>query len=266
MEHICKTGESSLGELDTLRESMPPVWIFIYCLEGSADISLSSRVYRLTQGCGTIITIDMFPAVSSRTADFRSFYLIIDRSLAEDASYNVPNAFFDSIYIEPVLQMGEMAQPWIQVIKSVTERDAGYRDEIVSSLIRGLILDYFSRWEMVYGKSRMGTERSPAEKMCSKFYNLVVDNFREHHDTAYYADRLNITPNYLAMLIRKICRESPKEAINRQLVLEIKYLLRTTTMSMEQVSHRLHFNNASYMCRFFRKQTGISLSEFRKQQ
>lgn len=266
MEHICKIGESSLHELDTIRETMPPVWIIVCCLDGCADISILSEVFKLTQGCGAIITNDMFPVVSGRTPDFRAFYMIVERHFAENASYNVPNTFFDAIYIEPVLKIGDMALPWIRLIKSVADTEAGYRAEIVSSLLHGFILDYFSRWENVYGKSTLNKERTPADMICSKFYNLVADNFREHHDTAYYADRLHITPNYLAMLIRQICMESPKEAIDRQLVLEIKHLLRTTSLSMEQVSHRLHFNNASYMCRFFRKHTGISLSEFRKQQ
>lgn len=244
---------------------MAPVWIIVYCLEGSAELSLMSETHRLNRGDGAIITIDMFPAIFNRTPDFRVFFMIIDRNFADNASYNAPNAFFDAIYVRPVLNMGDMGMPWIKLIKSVLGTDAGYRDQIFSSLLHGFILDYFSRWEMVYGKSALDAERKPAEMICGKFYNLVADNFREHHDTAYYADKLNITPNYLAMLIRQICLESPKEAINRQLLLEIKHLLRTTPLTMEQISHRLHFNNASYMCRFFRKKTGLYLSEFRKQ-
>lgn len=266
MEHICKVGESSLHELDNIRETMPPVWTIVYCFDGSADLSILSEVYRLSQGSGAILTNDMFPVVSARTPDFRAFYLIVDRNFADDVSYTLPNTFFDATYVEPVLKIGDMALPWIRLIKSVADRDAGYRDEIMSSLLHAFMLDYFSRWEEVYGKSALNKERTPAEMICSKFYNLVADNFREHHDTAYYADRLNITPNYLAILIRQICLESPKEAIDRQLILEIKHLLRTTSLSMEQISHRLHFNNASYMCRFFRKHTGTSLSQFRKQQ
>lgn len=266
MEHICELGESSLRELDTIRETMPPVWIVTYCFEGSADLTVWSNRFQLTKGSGTIITNDMFPSVTNRTDDFLAFYMIFDRSFAENASYGVPNAFFDAVYIEPVLKIDDMALPWLRLIKSVADTDAGYRGEIVSSLLHGFLLDYFSRWEIVYGKSALEKERTPADMICSKFYNLVADNFREHHDTSYYADRLNITSNYLAMLTRQICMENPKEAIDRQLVLEIKHLLRTTSLSMEQVAHRLYFNNTSYMCRFFRKRTGISLSEFRKQQ
>lgn len=266
MEHICKIGESPLYEIDTIHETMPPVWTVAYCLEGSACLSVFSDILPFTKGSGVIITNDMFPNVSDRTPDFKAFYLIIDRNFAENATYNMPNAFFDAIYIQRVLKIDSIALPWIRLIKSVIGTDAGYRSEIISSLLHGFILDFFSQWEITYGKSTLNKERTHADKICSIFYNLVADNFREHHDTAYYADRLNITPNYLAMLIRQICFESPKEAINRQLVLEIKHLLRTSSLSIEQISHQLHFNTPSYLCRFSRKHTGMSLSEFRKQQ
>lgn len=266
MDHICKIGESSLSELENIRETLPPVCIVVYCLEGSAELTILSNSFPFIKGCGTIITTDMLPSVTNRSDDFRAFYMMFDRDFTDNATYNVPTAFFDAIYIEPVLRIDDFALPWIGLIKSVAGADSGYRDEVLSSLLRGFILDYFSRWEIVYGKGAWERERKSADMICSKFYNLVMDNFREHHDTTYYADKLHITANYLAMLIRKICLESPKEAIDRQLVLEIKHLLRTTSLSIEQISHKLNFNNASYMCRFFRKRTGRSLSEFRNQQ
>lgn len=264
MDRLWSTGESSLHELDTIRETMPPVWIIVYCLAGSAAISVLSNSFALTEGHAAILFTEMFPVVSERSGDFRAFYMIIERNFAEDASYGMPNAFFDTIFFKPVLKIDDIAPAWIRLIRQVMETDADYRDEIVSPLLRGFFYDYYSRWETVYGKNILNEGHTNADIICSKFYNLVADNFREHHDTAYYADRLNITPNYLAMLIRQICMETPKEAIGRQLILEIKYLLRTTPLTVEQISHRLHFNTASYMCRFFRKHTGTSLSEFRK--
>lgn len=98
MEHICKIGESPLYEIDTIHETMPPVWTVAYCLEGSACLSVFSDILPFTKGSGVIITNDMFPNVSDRTPDFKAFYLIIDRNFAENATYNMPNAFFDAIY------------------------------------------------------------------------------------------------------------------------------------------------------------------------
>lgn len=34
------------------------------------------------------------------------------------------------------------------------------------------------------------------------------------------------SPNYLAIIVRQVCKESPKEAIDRQVVSEMKYLVK----------------------------------------
>ena len=71
-------------------------------------------------------------------------------------------------------------------------------------------------------------------------------------------------PNYLAIIVRQVCKESPKEAIDRLVVAEIKYMIRHTTLTAGQMAIRQHFPDTSYMCRYFRKRTGMSISEYRK--
>lgn len=153
MDRLWSTGESSLHELDTIRETMPPVWIIVYCLAGSAAISVLSNSFALTEGHAAILFTEMFSVVSERSGDFRAFYMIIERNFAEDASYGMPNAFFDTIFFKPVLKIDDIAPAWIRLIRQVMETDADYRDEIVSPLLRGFFYDYYSRWETVYGKN-----------------------------------------------------------------------------------------------------------------
>lgn len=66
------------------------------------------------------------------------------------------------------------------------------------------------------------------------------------------------------MITRQVCRESPKAAIDRMVVLTIKNLLRTTAMTVEQIAAELHFADTSYMCRYFRRHAGQSMGEYRR--
>lgn len=65
------------------------------------------------------------------------------------------------------------------------------------------------------------------------------------------------------MIVRRVCKETPKEAINRQVVSEMKHLIKNTSLNADQIAIRLHFPNTSYMCRYFKKYTGMSISEYR---
>ena len=81
----------------------------------------------------------------------------------------------------------------------------------------------------------------------------------------YYARRLNITPFYLSQLTGTFFNHSPKSLINRRVIPEIKTLLRYSTLSVEQIADKLHFDDPSYLCRYFRRETGISLTTYRRQ-
>lgn len=47
------------------------------------------------------------------------------------------------------------------------------------------------------------------------------------------------------------------------MILEIKHLLKNTTLTAAQIALRLHFPDSSYLCRYFRKHTGTSISTYR---
>ena len=54
-----------------------------------------------------------------------------------------------------------------------------------------------------------------------------------------------------------------KEQINIQIVRVASMLLDTTDLSVKQIAERLHYDDPSYMCRIFRKHTGMSPIEYR---
>jgi len=76
-------------------------------------------------------------------------------------------------------------------------------------------------------------------------------------------DRLNVTPNYLNIIIKRNTGISAKEQIKLQLCLVIKTLLDTTDLSVKEIAERLHYDDPSYLCRIFRKQTGMTPIQYR---
>ncbi|MCR6506441.1 helix-turn-helix domain-containing protein [Bacteroides sp. KH365_2] len=58
---------------------------------------------------------------------------------------------------------------------------------------------------------------------------------------------------------------SPKEIIDRQIVMEIKRMLISTDLSAKEIADRFHFDSTSYMGRYFRRHTGMTPTEFREQ-
>lgn len=261
----CLIGESDMKDFTPWWESHAPAYVVIYCREGEAELRLLFRSHAFRRGMMAIIPPDMFPAFVSRSGTFKAFYWLMGRDFAEKALYDIPGSLYDAIYAMPILPVGNTMDVWMDLLQQVSnDHTDTYRTSILSDLLHAFALDYYSKWKQHYGNDQMKEDKSPAEAICMRFYHLVFDHCMEHHTTAYYADRLCITPNYLAMITRQICNETPKQAIDRQIILGMKYMLRNTTMTAEQIALRFHFPDASYMCRFFRKHTGHTLSGYRK--
>ena len=109
-----------------------------------------------------------------------------------------------------------------------------------------------------------GNEVSRAWTLIIRFFKLVSLHCRETREVAFYASQLSITTTYLYKLCRKHLQLSPKMVLDKQAVTEIKTYLVNTDVPVKGIANELHFDDVSYMCRYFRKMTGMSPIDYRK--
>jgi AraC-like DNA-binding protein len=79
----------------------------------------------------------------------------------------------------------------------------------------------------------------------------------------FMRQRLSIHPNYLNSLIKKYTDETAKDAINNRLIIEIKYLLHSTPLSIKEIATRTGFEDPNYLASFFRRKEQISPAAYR---
>ncbi len=115
------------------------------------------------------------------------------------------------------------------------------------------------------------TQYQTEEKFVSKGFQLVklfknqIDSyFLEHKNVAFYAQKLNITPNHLTETIKQQTGKTPKKMISDKIVLEAKKLLLYSEMDIAEISHYLDFSEPSHFGKFFKKETNFTPNEFRK--
>ena len=95
------------------------------------------------------------------------------------------------------------------------------------------------------------------------FLRLVRRNFRQERFLEFYADKMKITPKHLSRTIKQQTGLTAAEWIERHIILESKVLLRSSTMSIQQIANYLNFPTQSFFSKYFRKSVGQSPSEFR---
>ena len=81
----------------------------------------------------------------------------------------------------------------------------------------------------------------------------------------FYADSLNISTTYLSRIVRQVTGRTVIDYVNQFLLMEAVFLLRTTAMSIAQISDRLHFSDQAAFSKFFSREQGVSPKEYRRQ-
>ena len=102
------------------------------------------------------------------------------------------------------------------------------------------------------------------EEFAYRFLRMLLEDHSPDKDVAYYANNLGISPKYLTSLVRSISGHSARDWIVRFMLIEIKSLLRDSSMDLKSIAARLQFPDQSTLSRFFRHYTGMTPSVYRK--
>ncbi|MBP3919183.1 MAG: PocR ligand-binding domain-containing protein [Clostridia bacterium] len=102
----------------------------------------------------------------------------------------------------------------------------------------------------------------------------LIDNFKDYiHENLYEelyisktASALNVSASHLSRVIAQNLGTTFTQYLNTQRMETAKQLLRTTQMTVNEISECLCYNNATYFMRIFKQYTGMTCMEYRNAQ
>ncbi|MFE6774923.1 helix-turn-helix domain-containing protein [Streptomyces sp. NPDC057702] len=80
-----------------------------------------------------------------------------------------------------------------------------------------------------------------------------------------YAVRIGVSVGYLTEAVKRTTGRTPGQMIREAEIREAKRLLAATGLTVSQVAREVGFSDPAYFCRFFRRETGVSPGDFRRQ-
>ncbi|MFD0558099.1 AraC-like DNA-binding protein [Stackebrandtia endophytica] len=102
-----------------------------------------------------------------------------------------------------------------------------------------------------------------ATVVAREFVRMLSQSGQVADSVAGYAGRLQVSSSYLAEAVKTATGETPGQLIRRFRILEARRLLGSTDLTVGQISRHLGFDDPSYFCRFFRRETGSTPTGFR---
>ncbi len=92
---------------------------------------------------------------------------------------------------------------------------------------------------------------------------LLEKKYKQHKSAAFYASELNISLKHLNRICNEILKKTTTEVIVDRIILEAKRMLLDKNWTVNEIAFELGYEDYSYFSRLFKKNSGMSPSEFR---
>lgn len=193
---------------------------------------------------------------------------------------NFSEAFFQSFLLRPdyleslpfftgniddeVINLNDNVQPMVLNLFEQLIYESDYSDRMGMDMIKALMLQLFILVARQSAYSRQTTQPNYNYTLLQSFRKLADKNFTTLRLPKDYAALLYVTPNHLNALCNDILGISAGEVIRNRVILEAKRLLVNLDLSVTAIAGKLNFADNSYFTKFFKKYTGITPEEFRR--
>ncbi|SHL24160.1 AraC-type DNA-binding protein [Chitinophaga jiangningensis] len=144
------------------------------------------------------------------------------------------------------------------------------REYMTHATVRQPILKRFFELFLLYLAEQpvaesVTTTVSSEQVLAEKFLQAVRAEFRVRKMVADYAAILWVTPGHLNRTVKHVTGFPASYHIQQQIILEAKRKARYSEMSMKEIAYDLGFEDASHFSKFFRNNSGVNFTDFRRQ-
>lgn len=239
--------------------------------EGETSVSLNLHEYRLKKDSIFIFGPKNILQVKSDEY-FKADVIVVSLDFMRRINIDTKNMIqlFLKFAANPCLTLtpeeSSAVRSFIAMIEHETRgKETKFSYDIVSGLIAAtiykvgdILYNYLAEHPQVQDAAH-----NRAEEYFKQFTALLGEHFREERSVGFYAQKLFITPKYLTTLIKRISGLSVSEWIDNYVIIEAKTLLKYSTMSVQEIAYNLNFANQSFFGSYFKRNTGMSPSQYK---
>lgn len=197
--------------------------------------------------------------------DFEASFMVMSKRLTDSLFMFVNTAaIFSLVNRTPLLPLREEDVSALEyffndIRELVNTKDGnhGYQGLLYT------IAAFFYRRTCKYYERLGESEYTSQGRISDQFISLVQKYFKEERFLDFYASKMAITPKHLSRTVKQQTGFTAVEWIERYVILEAKVMLKSSSMTIQQIADELHFPSQSFFGKYFKKSVGMSPKEFR---
>jgi len=115
------------------------------------------------------------------------------------------------------------------------------------------------------GMDNSTIKESRSFSLFNAFCDLLAVHYREQHEVAFYAEKVHLTVRHFSVVIKEVVGLSASDYIEQYLATQAKNILASRPdLSVQQISNYLGYSDSPSFCRFFKRRTGLTPTDFRQ--
>lgn len=208
----------------------------------------------------------LYPLSSSE--DYKTNIIVVSGKFLSEFKQRILTRDYHKFHLRPACHLTESQAKEVIKIFETIEIICGKNTEELPNRHEMLINLLDVLFEILYAFRLEHTKNhwEPREKyIFNQFCDLLAQHHRKEHKVSFYAKCLHLTPKYFSSVIQKAVGVSAGNWIDTYLVTQIKKVLRTRTeLNVQQVAYEFGFLESASFCRFFKRLTGITPTQYKK--
>ena len=239
--------------------------IFALCVSGRLKASINLKEYTLQPGDlvtlipGSIIQFcEETDAVQLSFIGFSSSFME-GVNLIQSTTDNVT-----TIYEHPVLPLDikktQQLNDFLKLLERIVMEEGKINPEIVKHILQGLMIGI---GDLYRGKQWPNQTLTRSDEIQKKFLGLVMKHYTSNRQTSFYASHLSISPQHLCMIVKQKTGRSVSDIIADMVIMDAKSQLKSTDLTIQEISYSLNFPNVSFFGKYFKRYVGVSPQKFR---
>lgn len=268
---VCMEANAEQTRRTNETQGFMAAYMFTLVVQGFVNVNFNGKQLHFAQNDIFIYSPGLSVTIENVSNDYRGLVIMVD----EETTVEMPAIrHLIRVVYSPLIELNtpkhhlspneaRRLELRMREIIGYFQSDCRYRNEILQMLYSVFVLELQNAQEQAVEQNNI-TQRT--EEIFTRFIALLPHYFAEHHGIEFYAGQLSISPVYLSRVVREVSGRTVVDYINRMLLMETSFLLRTTTQSIAQIADTLNFANASTLSKFFTRLKGVSPKEYRKKQ
>ena len=197
-------------------------------------------------------------------------YLIFNREFycihTNDSEVSCNGLLFFGSNVSPTLTLDDDETERLRTLFQVLEEEFDANDTGQEEMLRILLKRFIIRCTRLANRQLVKNGNKQSEIDLVRHFNVLVEeHFKEKKSVSEYAEMLYKSPKTIANVFSKNSDLTPLEVIHERVIIEAKRMLLYTDRTSKEIGFDLGYSDPAQFSKLFKKQTGITTGEFRKE-